>query len=348
MNAKGVWSEIPSSDVQQWNTRLQETTASLYQYPYWNAPYRQFHFDPMYLEYSVDGHPGYFLAVLTMRALGIRIGLIRYGPVALCDLDIDPKSMWSELVGWSKRNRFIFLRVTHGSEKELEAAGSIPGAKRLDAFPLFPEEKEELVVPLRADEDAMFSGLSHEVRRQIRRGKESGYEIECSDDPEILVSVWNLFAGMAERKNINTRPLPYWYDLMKGACGTGACRLYIAKHSGNPVQAIIVIRAGKTAQLVAGALDSKNLPTSHSPSYLLHWHAMKDFAAGGVDQYHIGNRAGPVYRFKKRFEPIETIPPTPVTIVVNELLFGLWTLSVLQLGQSLLPAIRHVVQSKKR
>jgi hypothetical protein len=344
----GIWTEVSQEGLNDWDIRLQNTAASLYQYPFWNEPFRRLFFKPRYLLYKCGDKEISFVSILTIGFSGIRIGLIRYGPVCLDENEKISKEAWFKLKLWAKRHGYIFLRITNSNEQALEIVSSMDTARRIDAFPLYPEDPEELIAPMHVNENQMISEFDHEVRRQIRRAQEVGYQIVHSESPESFSDVWPLAEAMVTRKQINCRPFSYYHNLM--ICGTRAkcCRLYMAKFDDKAVQGIIVARCGKVAYYIFGALDVGIMPNNHSPSYLLHMHAMRDFINLGAEFYHVGNRANRVYQFKKKFKPVEYKTAVPVTLITNPFLYSLWSMSILKLGQPSFEWIRKIVQSFKQ
>lgn len=338
----GAWSEIPPDQVPAWNHRLQATPASLYQYPFWNEPLKHVLFTPVYLVHRVRERETAFVCIVTLRLAGFRMGLIKYGPVGLPDGEAVGAGAWEALLAWARERNFIFLRVTHTEEEALRTAASLPGARRTDAFTLWPEETEELRVPLRA---GTLAALPHEVRRLVRRGQEAGFVTRSSVSPEDFRACWPLFQRMAAAKKINFRPRAYFQDLVELGTRAECCRIYWAEFEGRIVQALLVARTGRTACLMAGALDQERLAGGlPSPSCLLHWHAIREHAELGAETYHMGNRAGPVYPFKKKFQPVEQRVAPPVTLVLRPLMYHLWSRVVLRVSEPFLPHIRGAVQ----
>lgn len=346
----GAWFEVPDDQVHSWDIRLQATGASLYQYPFWNEPLRLLFFLPTYVVYRNEGRDLAFACILRMTLGGFSLGLLKYGPVDLgTGREVTRTEVWKALVAWARKRRFVFLRVTHTREEALAAACAMPGCRRLDSFRLWPEEVEELQVPLQSTMDETLTALPHEVRRLIRRGQETGFCIRSSTDMDDFMAAWPLFEKMARIKGINLRPLPYFQKLMTLGTQAGCCRLYVAEWEGRPVQAILVAKVGRTTYLLAGALDAETLPKKRSsPSCLLHWHAIQDAVLAGAQSYHLGNRAGPVYTFKRKFHPVEAVTAPPVTLVIRPFLFGIWSMSILRLGPPLLSLVRTVVQRLRR
>ena len=83
------WSVIPADDVDDWNRRLLATSASYYQFPFWNEPFRQMRFRPVYLRYGPAAPPLAYACILSFGVPGFRIGLLQLGPVIL-----HPTSKW--------------------------------------------------------------------------------------------------------------------------------------------------------------------------------------------------------------------------------------------------------------
>jgi hypothetical protein len=111
----------------EWDKRLQDTSASLYQYPFWNEPYRRLFFKPKYISYWFDNKEVAFVSILIMEFLGVRIGLIRFGLVCMEEGKSISREAWCELEIWAKRHGYIFLRVTNTNEQVQRCVPPISG-----------------------------------------------------------------------------------------------------------------------------------------------------------------------------------------------------------------------------
>ena len=60
------WSELQPQDLAMWNNLLRGTDASLYQFPFWNEPYRRMWVTPRYLVWGSEHRPIAFATVLTV------------------------------------------------------------------------------------------------------------------------------------------------------------------------------------------------------------------------------------------------------------------------------------------
>lgn len=322
------WTEIPPTEVPAWDGRLLETNASVFQYPYWNEPFRRMRFSPRYLLYREEDRTLGYVCVQTIGIPVLQLGFIHQGPVWFDDPtgEADLAALGA-LRRWARRRGFVFLRITHSDPGRLERALATGRADRGDAFPFYRAPKDELTVALQQDERQTLSGFQPVARRKIRRASEAGFAIEATDDPQRLVEVWPLFAALAERKHFTFRPLTSYVELLRLGRGADAARLYIARLDRMPVGAILVIRDRDTAYYISGALDTAALerkPGTPSPACLLHWHAMQDACRAGVRLYHLGSRSGSVYRFKRQFRPEERESPPPVNLVLNPPAYAVW------------------------
>ena len=319
------WHPIPPSEVAAWNDSLLGTEASLFQLPYWNEPLRTLHFRPTYLTYNEGGRPIAYVCVLELGVPGLRIALAPRGPVPLVRDGMLPASALHALHAWSARRGHIFLRLTHERADLLEQWAVLPGARRTDPFPLYSEPREELLVLQEGSDEQVAAAFQPVARRNLRHAQQVGYRIESDDSPALLTRMWPLFQTLSQRKNFRYRPLDSFLTLLRLARPHGGACTFAASFNDRPVQAIVVVRDGRTAHYIIGALDTDTLGDRESPSVLLHWLAMRHFAAQGTRYYDLGTRSGPVYRFKQKFRPMEREIPPPVVLVPHPLRFRSWS-----------------------
>jgi Acetyltransferase (GNAT) domain len=343
-SARGVtgWTEVQPEAAIGWTRKLLATDASLFQLPYWNESLRLLHFRPRYLTYQAGGRSCAYLCMLELGPPGARLGLVARGPVALTGTDL-PAAWLQELIDWVRRQRYVFLRATHHDDAVLASWASLPGARRGDAFPYYREPQEELLVSQLADDADTMRPFQPVARRNLRRAQEAGYEIESTDAPEDLTAVWPLFRLLSARKSFRYRPLSSFARLMALGREANAVRLFVARLEGRAVEAILVARDRTTAHYIIGALDTAAIEGHESPSVLLHWRAMREFAREGARYYDLGTRSGPVYTFKRKFRPVERQLPPPVTVVINRPLFLIWSALGLGVGRKLWPRLKRAL-----
>jgi lipid II:glycine glycyltransferase (peptidoglycan interpeptide bridge formation enzyme) len=337
------WTEIPWRELVTWNQQLLQTDASFFQYPYWNEPFRKMYFAPRYLAYRSQGQFVAYVCILTFGISGLRIGLVRRGPVSLISDTEVPFLALRDLESWAKHEGYVFLRFTHTNPECLERLSSLGVTERIDAFPFYRDSCDELIVEQVEDDAQMLAGFQPIARRKIRKATEVGYDVRVSDSPEALVSVWPLFLALSGRKGFRYRPLSSYLDLMRFAQPHQSARLYAAYLGQQPVEAILIVRDRMTSHYMSGALDIDALQGKESPSCLLHWRAMRDFFHLGIKYYNLGTRSGTVYQFKSQFRPLEKVGAPPATLVISPGMYRCWSAIILRLAPSLWPKMKRII-----
>ena len=324
-----AWNEIPQNEIDSWNERLLKTGASYRQYPFWNEPYKISHFSPRYLIYGGKENPSAYTCVVTIGVGKFRIGLVQCGPVSLCeDREIDLPAL-SSLAHWAKQRGYVFLRFTHSDKDMLSNLASVGQVEEIEPFPFHRDPKNKLLVEQSSDDDQVLASFQNVARYEIRAAVRAGYEIRVSDRPEDLAEVWPMFEALAQRKrfSLSPRPLAGWIEVFRLAQRHGCARLYSAYFEENLIQSIFVLKYGTTAEYMLGALDIERLQKRVSPSCLIHWRAMRDFYELGCQYYNLGGpgNINQVYQFKRKFHPVLSVNQPPVTLVINQRLYRLWS-----------------------
>lgn len=340
------WQEISMSEVGNWNQRLLQANAPLFQLPFWNEPFRQLHFTPRYLAYVEAGERTAYTCILTAGLPGFRIGLIQRGPVALVQGAELNDSMLKALRAWASGHGYVFLRFTHPDAAHMELLAAQGKMERQDAFPFYRDLRDELIVSLEADETELQAGFQAVARRKIKHAQNAPYEIRSSDAPETLTAVWPLFERLGARKGFRFRPLASFLQLVELARVHQCVRLYVAYLAGQAVEAILILQDRQMAYYLIGALDTAAMGEHPSPSCLLHWLAMCESRQAGRRAYHLGTRSGKVYAFKRQFRPSETTTPPPVTWIIKPVRYQLWARLALQYLPAFGPRLKRLLFGK--
>ena len=322
------WTETRPAEVAEWNMRLLNTEASYMQYPYFSESYRRLHFQPNYLAWYDERNCDAYVCILTVGVAGLRVGIVPRGPISLNGMRL-PDHALQALYIWAKRNHYVFLRFTHSDAELLDRIATVGPSERRDGFPLYTDTgaaDHELVVNQLPDDAQMLASFDREARRKIRRASEVGYTIEVDDAPEFLQSVWPLFMSCAKRKGFELyRPPDAYMEIVRLARPYKCVRIYIASLRGVPVEALFIIRDRSTAFCYLAALQLDRLQGKPSPSVLLHWRAMRDLYHEGCRYYSFGPGEGGVGQFKMLFSPQRVTYPPPVTLIINQPLYDLWS-----------------------
>ena len=342
-----TWCEVRREDLEQWNELLLRSEASLYQYPFWNEPYRELWLKPRYLIWGSLDAPRAFVCILTVGFGRIKIGLAFRGPTFFSSDETLRHQTLSSLVEWARANGYMFIRFTHSDAQVLSALGAAVHCEDFDAFPYFldyPIQSPDYIVRQYEDEEETLASFDREVRRKLRRAEELGYELRSDDSPEALQGVWPLYQDCARRKHFRLeRPLSVYMETMRLAAAHHCVRLYSAILNGKIVGSTLVFRDQRTAHPMLAAFDAEH---RHS-AVLLHWHAMRDMYRRGTSRYNFGPGPRSLARFKRQFCEHPTVYPGAVTAVLNEGLYRWWR-KIFPLAKGLRPTLRRIVSVVKR
>jgi len=352
-----AWRELPQTELGEWNRRLlEEPSASIRQFPLFNeglrgsgglwvtipgrysaaiALGRRWTTTPRYLVHQSPNGATIFVCIVTIGVPGFRFGCILDGPVAMDGGPIEASAV-RDLIIWARRNHYVAIRLTHSSEAFLDSWSRVGSSDRVDGVPFYPRPTSELYVELLSDEAPMLSRFQAVARRNIRQGRDAGYEISVDHDPGALRKAWPAFESRSAQKGITYRDLETYTRMMREAEPHRAAHLYTAWRERRPVAAILNLRDRTTAHYFLGTIALDVLGDAPSPAALLHWTAMRHAAEMGATFYNLGTRSGPVYTFKAKFRPVEHDRPEPLTLIINPWLYGLW--------RRLLPSVSRVVQ----
>jgi len=319
MNA---WTSIPPDQVAEWNRRLLRTAASIYQYPYWNEPYRALRLSPTYLVYGGHDCPAAFVCVLAVRVPGGRIGLALRGPVVLGD-GMALETAWAQLSDWARDAGHIFVRFSNSDARLLDSIAAAVLSERVDPFPFLRDTPAELMVELRHDEPTMLASFSRNTHKDIRKAGEAGFTLR-EEALDAFADAWPMFQAHARRKGFRWgRPLSSWLEMIRLGRPYGCVGFYGAYLRDRRVAAFLMYRDGTTVYGIS-AVDTAALQHRPNPSALIHWQLMRRYRALGCTYYSLGAATGSLHHFKQKFHPLGQRVSAPMTVVANAALYRWW------------------------
>ena len=337
-----AWSEVSPADLPSWNDTLFRSGASLYQFPFWNEPYRRMGLTPRYLRWGMQGRA---LAAVTILTVGFgpgKIGLVFRGPARLTNEEDLPSNLFSELVSWARSRGYMFLRFTHSDPEMLSRLAAAGEAIDGSVFPYFLDYSilsGDYVVKQHQYDEETLASFDREARRKIRRATEAGYEFQSSTCPKLLSEIWPMFEECSRTKHFRMeRPLSFYMDLMAGAAENQLARLYTVHHGEKIVGATLIFKDRDTAHCQLAAFDAEH----RQSATLLHWHAMRDMYRMGARYYNLGPGPGSLARFKSTLCANPVQYPAPLTIVIRKKWFAIWKKAFLPVAKQLHPMFRHL------
>jgi len=342
-----AWYEVRREDLPRWNDTLLASEASLYQYPFWNEPYRELLLKPNYLAWGTKDDPKLFVCILTVGFGGTKIGVVFRGPTFLQSEAACPEA-FKALTGWARKNGYVFIRFTHSDPQVLSRLGEVVHTEDFDAFPFFldyPVLSPDYVVQQCESEEETLATFDREVRRKLRRAAELGYEFRADDSPEALKKAWPLYQDCSRRKHFRLeRPLSVYMETMRLALAHNCARVYSMNLNGKMVGSTLVFRDHTTAHCMLAAFHVEH----KNAAVLLHWRSMRDMYHLGANRYNMGPAPGSLARFKQQFCQHPTAYPGAVTAVLNESLYKIWRNAIFPVAENLRPLLRRIVSRVKR
>lgn len=236
--------------------------------------------------------------VLLVRRLrfGIAFGYVPHAPSAVPE-GMDPARFLEDVSAEIKETlpiKLAFIRYDLAWEKEEEAsralAGSIDGKKGRLRWGMPVQVPDTVILDLRPGEDEIAAGMKPKWRYNTRLAEKKGVSVEREGE-ESLPLFYSLYETTAKRDGIGIHPASYYRKLFQTAGeysranpGSGLrLSLWVARHEGQPLAAIITLQSGKHATYLYGA--SSNLKRNLMPAYALQWQAMRAAKAEGCEDY---------------------------------------------------------------
>jgi hypothetical protein len=343
------WSQIPDAETAAWNERLSHSSATLYQFPFWNGYYQLWYFKPVYVVCLQGAEPIGYACILRVGPPGFRMGVVVGDPVSLAPNRPLNTSDLEALAAWAGGQGYALLRFSLCTQSLASVLARSALAVPSETFPFMGDRQPDLVVALRTSEEEMLASFTRHVRRKVRLARELGYELRSHDDPEQFTALEPLFEECSRRKGFRLyRSFRRHAELLAEAARWGRARVYSAHLDGRPVACMLVLQDGSSAHAHIAATDPAALNGRESPACLLHWTAMRESLARGAEYYNFGPGPEGVGQFKRQFNPIEVDCGRSVALVTNPHLFGLWKSLGLPLARGLKPMIRRILSPLSR
>lgn len=151
---------------------------------------------------------------------------------------------------------------------------------------------DTVLVDLRPGEDGILAAMKAKWRYNVRLAEKKGVVVE-SAGLEAVPEFYELYRATSRRDKIALHPEAYYARLFAlaaerraaGIPGTPDLRLWIARHEGRALAAIVTLFRGEEAVYLYGASsdEKRNL----MPAYALQWAAMRAAKASGCSRYDL-------------------------------------------------------------
>lgn len=211
-------------------------------------------------------------------------------------------------------------------------------SKPLVKAPADIQPPDTSILDLTLTEDEISANMKSKWRYNINLAVKRGVTVEKTGEEGIDI-FYDLYLQTAKRDGIAVHSKNYYRDLLLRSERDGVqIAMYIAKHEGEALAAIIVLFAGSEAVYLYGA--SSNNKRNLMSAYLLQWTAIKDAKTSGCMSYDFygipptDNENHPMhglYRFKTGFGGKNVHRPGSIDLPLSPLYFLFRTAEKLRL-----------------
>ena len=226
---------------------------------------------------EVQRHEGWALERVDLGSAGTAsVQLARVGPVRWGYLPRGPvpagEAELRVLATWARRRGLARLRVE--PEAPLEFAQVLRDQGFRAAPALHPTHT--LILDLGAEAE-LLSGMKPKHRYNVRLAEKRGVSV---DDRADAAELARQHAATAERQGISAAATEFYERRLRDL---EWCRVYVARHQGEALAAILVARFdGRAYYLFGGSSQSKR---NLMPTYAVQWAAIRAAAADGCHSY---------------------------------------------------------------
>ncbi|MEM2914807.1 MAG: peptidoglycan bridge formation glycyltransferase FemA/FemB family protein [Candidatus Bathyarchaeia archaeon] len=142
----------------------------------------------------------------------------------------------------------------------------------------------EYIVNLENGVDWLWKHISHNKRKNIKKGLTAGVEVFESREKEDLLTFYSMLRAAEERAGFKSYPLS-WFETILNVCPEFS-RIFLARWNGKNVSGVFIIMHCKTVfALAAGSLTEGWKVRSND---VMHWKVMEWASQRGYLKYHMG------------------------------------------------------------
>jgi FemAB-related protein (PEP-CTERM system-associated) len=163
------------------------------------------------------------------------------------------------------------------------------------------------VVDVSAGEDALWRGLRSPVQRQVKKARKQGVQVRAASSRADMDTYYHLHLRTRSGKHgMPAQPRSYFLGLWDTFGASGAVRVLLAEHEGQPIAGMVLLVSGNTVRYAYGASREEYLHLG--PNNLLMWEALTWAAGQGCARLDLGRTASDnrgLMEFKRGWGAVE-------------------------------------------
>ncbi len=157
------------------------------------------------------------------------------------------------------------------------------------------------VIDLAQDESALWSALSADYRRKLRRAEAAGIEVAVHERPDdaLLDDFLRAYAALAAERGL----APVRREVLQRMYAQGHALLLVARHGGQATNFLHLYTTRDTGFFMYGANPAKE---NDGAGQFIHWRAIQELKARGLAWYDLGGvpslaPSNGIHQFKQKF-----------------------------------------------
>lgn len=183
-----------------------------------------------------------------------------------------------------------------------------------DALLPYPGDREEVlrnvVVDLEPDEEVLWRGFRHKVRKNVNKARQSGVTILQDSDGAQYDAFKRIYAGTMDRREAASRYYfgDAYFDAIRNRLA-GHFRYFHAAHQGEIVSTELVLVSAEAVYSFLGGTDAAAFALR--PNDLLKYEIIRWARSQGKKRFVLGGGAGAddgIYQYKLSFAPEGSLP----------------------------------------
>ena len=300
------WEIIKKKEIESWNEKLKQTTATLFQYPYYlSGKYDSALFDRLFIKYINNNKELAFAAIIEFGIFPFKTVIIDEGPVIL-DEEIDPRIMLDDLIKFLKKKFYIYVQIQPPTEAFESLLNRDPEFKKEVYYPFHKKEEAEWNIYNQPEEE-LLAGFKAQGRRKIVLAGRVPFEFCKMKSESHLKDVENLFKQVEKTKRRRYIPFSALLKIYKNGKKHNLCEIYCVYLNNEMVNAVFIIKDAHCFYHFTSAMLVKGYHQNESPPAKLHLYIMKDCFYNEHKNYYNISSGGTynLIRFKELFNPVE-------------------------------------------
>ena len=143
----------------------------------------------------------------------------------------------------------------------------------------------EYVVNLEKGIEKLWSSISHNKRRNIKKAAREGVEVFQSRDLKDLLTFYSMLVAAEKRGGFSSYPLS-WFKAVWKIYKPELSRVFLASWNGKEVSGVFTVIHSKTVYALAAGSFSEGWKAR--PNDIMHWKVMEWACRNGFARYHMG------------------------------------------------------------